>query len=108
MNITHPYMNIYTFRYFLRSSLPRSQVEQAAVYRDFKLRWESTMFIQYLKLNSLCALVGKEGGTEIVSKWMETLKGDAAKVMRNDSFWALVGREGGDEIGTNLPTGHTV
>jgi hypothetical protein len=37
----------------------------------------------------------------IVTHWMQTLKGDSAKVMLSGSFWALAGREGGDTIVTH-------
>ena len=45
---------------------------------------------QMVKLSgSFWALAGREGGDTIVSQWMQTLKGDSAKVMLSDSFWSL-------------------
>ena len=40
----------------------------------------------------------KKEGADIVSKWMNKLTGDKAKIMNGDSFWALLGKEGGGDV----------
>ncbi len=59
---------------------------------------------RYVKDSSLCKVVGREGGGEIVTRRMSQLKGGAGHVMRTDNFWSLVGREGGEEIVTRWMT----
>ena len=48
---------------------------------------------KYMQNSSLCnGVITNKEGADIVSKWMNKLTGDKAKIMNGDSFWALLGK----------------